>query len=80
MGERKMKIKIGNNLVCPRCGKTYSEEPAICRRDNKTKICPDCGLGEAMLDFALEGKSEEIRKREYLREMEAWDRPILPKF
>ena len=33
---------------CPRCGKTYTEQPALSRRDNKTEICPDCGIVEAM--------------------------------
>ena len=42
---------------CPRCGKTYTEQPALSRRDNKTEICPDCGFREAMDDY-----------RAYLRE------------
>lgn len=37
--------------ICPICGKTYSEYPALSRRDNKTYICPDCGLVEALEDF-----------------------------
>ena len=32
---------------CPRCGKYYSDYPAISRKDNKTEICSDCGLSEA---------------------------------
>lgn len=39
------------NKVCPRCGKSYTSHPAISRRDNKTEICPDCGVLEAMEDF-----------------------------
>jgi len=35
---------------CPRCGKTYSEYPALSRRDNKTDICNECGVAEAMED------------------------------
>lgn len=34
--------------VCPRCGKEYSEEPALSRVDNETEICPDCGMAEAL--------------------------------
>ena len=32
---------------CPRCGKNYIY-PAISRKDNKTPICPDCGMREAI--------------------------------
>lgn len=37
--------------VCPICGKEYMEHPAISRKDNKTEVCPDCGMAEAMKDF-----------------------------
>lgn len=37
--------------ICPICGEEYEEHPAISRKDNKTKICPRCGLGEAVIDF-----------------------------
>jgi len=37
--------------VCPICGEAYSEHPAISRKDNKTRICPNCGTGEALMDF-----------------------------
>lgn len=37
--------------TCPKCGKRYSEHAALSRRDNKTYICPDCGLEEAMEDY-----------------------------
>lgn len=36
---------------CPICGKTYIDFPALSRRDNKTYICPDCGVDEAMEDY-----------------------------
>lgn len=36
---------------CPKCGKTYKDFPALSRRDNKTYICPDCGVDEAMEDY-----------------------------
>ena len=29
--------------ACPKCGKEYSERPALSRTDNETYICPDCG-------------------------------------
>ena len=30
--------------ICPICGKTYRDYPALSRTDNKTEICPDCGV------------------------------------
>lgn len=42
---------IGNAQKCPICGEHYNGHPAISRKDNKTKICPNCGVGEAFLDF-----------------------------
>jgi len=37
--------------VCPRCSRITSKYPALSRRDNKTEICSDCGVDEAMFDF-----------------------------
>lgn len=34
--------------VCPTCKKLYSEVPALSRKDNKTQICPACGMQEAL--------------------------------
>ena len=36
---------------CPRCGKYYSDYPAISRKDNKTEICSNCGTLEALEVF-----------------------------
>ena len=36
---------------CPRCGKYYVEYPALSREDNKTNICPECGIMEAITVF-----------------------------
>lgn len=35
---------------CPRCGRTYTSFPAWSRYDDKTMICPDCGVEEAMIN------------------------------
>ena len=40
---------------CPRCGRTYTQFPAVSRFNNKTYICPDCGTEEAMIN-AVGGK------------------------
>ena len=37
--------------MCPRCGRPYSDYPAISRYDDKTEICPDCGVEEAMINY-----------------------------
>lgn len=54
--------------MCPRCGRPYSDYPAISRYDDKTEICPDCGVEEAMINYTggtLEApnKYEEKAKR-----------------
>lgn len=42
---------------CPKCGKKYTEYPAISREDNKTEICPECGVKEALLAFFEKGRA-----------------------
>lgn len=37
--------------TCKRCNHRYEGWPAISRVDNKTQICSDCGLDEAMDDY-----------------------------
>ena len=32
---------IDNGRICPLCGKTYYEPPALSRTDNKTLICSE---------------------------------------
>ncbi len=44
-------MKADNTLetrICPHCGKSYYERPALSRLDNETLICPDCGTREAL--------------------------------
>lgn len=48
---RKQKVK------CPRCGREVNELLALSRRDNKTMICDDCGVEEAMWDFVRAQKN-----------------------
>lgn len=33
---------------CPICGLEYSSPPAVSRIDNKTPICPSCGVRQAL--------------------------------
>ena len=47
--------------VCPHCGQTYHEPPALSRKDNETLICPDCGVREALESIAVTGiEAEQI--------------------
>ena len=47
-----MKVKnIDKKSKCPICGKYYMGQGAISRIDNKTEICSDCGVNQAMSDF-----------------------------
>ena len=43
--------------TCPVCTMPTNLPPALCRRDNKTEICPQCGTNQAIEDFVgqLEG-------------------------
>ena len=44
--------------VCPVCGHSYCDPPAISRKDNKTEICPECGISEAI---EAAGLSDEVK-------------------
>lgn len=51
--------------ICPLCGKTYTEYPALSRRDNKTEICPACGTREALEDYCgFKGEARQKRQGE----------------
>lgn len=54
--------------MCPSCGFVYIGYPALSRKDNKTDICPDCGLKEALEDYkkSLE-KFTNVVKEERVR-------------
>ena len=43
-----MKEQVFEKRTCPKCGRTYTERPALSRNDNNTLICPDCGTREAL--------------------------------
>jgi len=43
-----MKEKYTHPAVCPKCGRNFTEHPALSRLDNRTLICPDCGTREAL--------------------------------
>ena len=49
-----MKETITRTAVCTRCGKVYTDRPAISRVDNKTPICPDCGTRESLESIGID--------------------------
>lgn len=47
-----MKKQTEKFIKCPKCGKMFEEHlHALSRKDNETKICPQCGTEEAMESF-----------------------------
>ena len=48
-----MKDNITVTAVCPRCGRSYRGYPTLSREDNKTRICPDCGIREALSSIGI---------------------------
>ncbi|MCH3997915.1 MAG: hypothetical protein LKF15_10570 [Lachnospiraceae bacterium] len=50
---------IAHLRVCPICGRTYGEVPALSRIDNKTLICPDCGTRQALESIGVDKDEQE---------------------
>lgn len=48
---------------CPICGKEYDGYPALSRKDNKTEICPNCGVTEAIMDYLNDAKRRKEAKK-----------------
>lgn len=46
-------------MICPKCKKEFSNPPAISRVDNKTPICSECGVREAIADFEPDKEKAE---------------------
>lgn len=55
-----MKDNVRKIRVCPLCGQTYSDAPALSRTDNETLICPDCGTRQALEGIGI---GEEEREK-----------------
>ena len=45
--------------VCPLCGRTYTEVPALSRKDDNTPICPDCGTRESLEAIGISPEEQE---------------------
>ena len=53
-----MKEKFSEQRTCPKCGRTYTERPALSRYDN-TLICPDCGTREALESMGISVEEQD---------------------
>ena len=45
--------------VCPICGCSYTDVPAISRLDNATMICPDCGIRQALESIGCDREEQD---------------------
>ena len=54
-----MKNNIDEVRICPLCGNTYVEPPALSRTDNETPICPDCGVRQALDSIGISAEEQE---------------------
>lgn len=54
-----MKDNIRQIRVCPLCGRSYGEAPALSRTDNETLICPDCGTRQALESIGIDAEERE---------------------
>ena len=54
-----MKSEIRQIRICPLCGKSYAEPPALSRTDNETLICPDCGTRQALESIGISAEERE---------------------
>jgi len=47
-------FRLAEGTVCPVCGAKFQDVAgALSRRDNKTRICSDCGTREAIEDIKM---------------------------
>lgn len=53
-----MKSETREKLTCPKCGKAYTERPALSRIDY-SPICPDCGTREALESIGVPKEEQE---------------------
>ena len=69
-----MKNNVTRLSICPRCGKPFTEPPALSRLDNETLICPDCGTREALESIGVDKAEQEQIIETIHRHMESRER------
>ncbi len=54
-----MKDNVIRTETCPLCGRIYHEHPALSRTDNRTLICSDCGIRQALQSLNVSREEQE---------------------
>lgn len=54
-----MKERVRVPQTCPLCGIEYHDVPALSRKDNATKICPDCACRQALESIGVSVEEQE---------------------
>ena len=54
-----MKYETPTESTCAKCGCVYTRVPALSRTYNKTLICPDCGIREALESIGISKEEQE---------------------
>lgn len=54
-----MKIETTTERICPKCGRTYTDRPAMSRFNIEMMICPDCGTREALESIGISKEEQE---------------------
>lgn len=49
-------------MKCPKCGNEMGKYPALSRVDNKTEICSDCGVKEALEIFLKSNRDQQLKE------------------
>lgn len=55
-----MKDNTLRTAKCPLCGAVYAGHPALSRTDNRTLICPDCGVRQALDSIGVAPEEQEM--------------------
>lgn len=81
-------ISEENFFNCSKCGKYFIGYPALSRKDNKSEVCSECGVAEALEDLknkevlkfcqSLQDKSNELGAEIIVKLPNGYERRIKP--
>ena len=54
-----LKEESQTKQTCPLCGSIYFDTPALSRADNKTAICPDCGIRQSLDSIGVSKEEQD---------------------